>query len=170
MDLTLDEIRAVAGYAAWCAERVLPLFEDEHPDDVRPRAAVDAARAFADGERRTTALRTAAFAALRAASGARTPAAAETARAAGHAAGAAFLHPLAQATQVKHVVGSAAYAARAVELVEGGDPAVGERSVQWARQNAPDTVVTVLRRYPAAPPGGGRVGELVRLLDDLLRT
>jgi hypothetical protein len=27
----------------------------------------------------------------------------------------------------------------------------------------------VLKRYPAAPPGGGRVGELLRDLDEALR-
>jgi hypothetical protein len=30
-------------------------------------------------------------------------------------------------------------------------------------------VVDVLRRYPVAPPGGGRVGELIRQLDASLR-
>jgi len=168
IELDLDEIRAVAGFAARCATRVLPLVEAEHPDDDRPRAAIDAALAFAGGGRRTNALRTAAFEALRAASSG-SPAAAESARAAGHAAGAAFLHPLAQATQVKHIVGSAAYAARAAELAADDDRAVGEGAVVWARENAPGTVVAVLRRYPEAPDGGGRVGELVRMLDALLR-
>lgn len=169
IELDLDEIRAVAEFAARCATRALPLVEDQHPDDVRPRAAIDAALAFAGGGRRTNALRTAAFEALRAASSAGSPAAAEAARAAGHAAGAAFLHPLAQATQVKHIVGSAAYAARAAELAADDDRAVGEGAVEWARENAPGTVVAVLRRYPEAPGGGGRVGELVRMLDALLR-
>ena len=50
-----------------------------------------------------------------------------TLRAAGHAVGAAFLHPLAKATQVKHILGSAAHAARAFELSvswmsRSGDP------------------------------------------------
>lgn len=31
------------------------------------------------------------------------------------------------------------------------------------------TVLDVLRRYPAAPPGGARTGELIRLLDAALR-
>ena len=37
-------------FAADCAERVLPLFEQRHPDDIRPRQAIAAARAFARGE------------------------------------------------------------------------------------------------------------------------
>jgi hypothetical protein len=38
-----------------------------------------------------------------------------------------------------------------------------------ARRRATPVVVEVLRRYPAAPPGGGRVGELLRDLDEALR-
>ncbi len=41
--------KTVALRAADCAERVLPLFEREHPDDVRPRAAIEAARAWVRG-------------------------------------------------------------------------------------------------------------------------
>ena len=37
-------------FAADCAERVLPLFEAHFPDDGRPRAALVAARKFANGE------------------------------------------------------------------------------------------------------------------------
>lgn len=61
-------------------------------------AAVDAAQAFADGAERTKALRDSGWAAHRAAQEARDAgqaAASDAARAAGHAVGAAFLHPLA---------------------------------------------------------------------------
>lgn len=37
-------------FACWCAEQVLPLFEAEHPDDDRPRAAIQVATAYAMGE------------------------------------------------------------------------------------------------------------------------
>jgi hypothetical protein len=37
-------------FAADCAERVLEIFERKHPDDPRPRQAIEAARAFARGE------------------------------------------------------------------------------------------------------------------------
>jgi hypothetical protein len=37
-------------YAADCAERVLPIFEKERPDDDRPRKAIEAARAYERGE------------------------------------------------------------------------------------------------------------------------
>jgi hypothetical protein len=94
----------------------------------------------------------------------------DAARAAGHAVGAAFLHPLPKATQVKHILGSAAHAARAFELSAGDDPAVGLDQITQSRILAPPVVVDVLRRrYPSAPPGGRRVGELIRILDASLR-
>ena len=165
MPLSLDELRALSAYAAECAEEVLEIYEREHPTDTRPREAVDEAWTFARGGKRGKALRDKAFAGLKAAKEANTEAAREAARAAVGAAGSAYLHPLPNATQVKHILGSAASAARAVELT-GGD---GAARLDQARQRATPAVVEVLRRYPAAPPGGGRVGELIRELDDALR-
>jgi hypothetical protein len=56
-------------FAADCAERLLPLFEKRHPNDDRPRKAIEAARAFARDEIGAAA-RDAAGAAARAAAGA----------------------------------------------------------------------------------------------------
>ena len=42
--------REVRLFAADCAEHVLPLFEAEYPTDSRPREAIAAARAYADGK------------------------------------------------------------------------------------------------------------------------
>ncbi len=96
-------------------------------------------------------------------------AAGDAARAAMAAAGAAYLHPLARATQVKHILGSVAHAARAAELAADDQPEVGAEHVERARRRVPPEVVDVLSRYPAAPAGGGRVGELIRALDAALR-
>lgn len=86
------------------------------------------------------------------------------------AAGAAYLHPLAKATQVKHILGAGAHAARAAELVADDDRSVGAAYVEQAVHRATPVVVDVLGRFPAAPSGGGRVGELIRMLDDGLRS
>jgi hypothetical protein len=64
---------------------------------------------------------------------------------------------------------SAGHAARAFELSAGDDPAVGADRIAQFRILAPPVVVDVLRRYPVAPRGGGRVGELIRQLDASLR-
>ena len=42
--------RSARLFAADCAERVLPIFERERPNDARPRKAIEAARAYARGE------------------------------------------------------------------------------------------------------------------------
>jgi hypothetical protein len=57
----------------------------------------------------------------------------------------------------------------AVDAAAGGDPATGAEHLARAWRLAPPVVVDVLRRYPGAPPGGGRPGELMRLLDAALR-
>ncbi|MBB4743374.1 hypothetical protein BJY16_006833 [Actinoplanes octamycinicus] len=167
--LTLDELRAVTGFAVACARPALEIYEHACPGDPRPRAAIEAAEQFAGGAKRTRLLRDCAFAAHRAAQEARDAgraAAHDAARAAGHTCGAAFLHPLAKPTQVIHILGAAASAARAIELTSG-DPAA---ALAEAGKLASPVVIDVLRRYPAAPEGGGRVGELVRSLDTALRT
>ena len=172
VELSRSELREVAAYAAACARYALPIFESARPDDRRRRDAIAAAQAFTDGGERVKALRDSAWAAHRAAQEARDAgqaAASDAARAAGDAAGAPFLHPLPKATQIRHILGSAAHAARALELSARADPAVGADDLAKARDCAPPVVVDVLRRYPVAPRGGGRVGELLRQLDAMLR-
>jgi len=169
LSLGMEEIQAIARYAAACASPALSIFEEERRDDPRPRAGISAALAFAEGAARTKSIRDCAWAAQRAAHDARDAgqmAASYAARAAMAAAGAAFLHPIPRATQVKHILGAAAYAARAAECAGGGggvDPL--DRAVDLAQP----VIVDVLRRYPRAPPGGGRIGELTRALDAALR-
>jgi hypothetical protein len=167
--LSKQDLRAVTGYAAESAQQVLEIFESAHPADFRPREAIDAAWSFARGGERGKRLRDTAWAALKAARDADTAAAGDAARAAMCAASAAYLHPLADAHQVKHILGAAAHAARAAELIAGDDRFVGAGHIEHAYRRATPTVVDVLSRYPAAPPGGGRVGELLRDLDDALR-
>jgi hypothetical protein len=167
--LSTQDLRDVTAFAAGCAELVLEIFETAQQDDSRPRDAINEAWKFARGGKRGKSLRDTAWAALNAAKSAETAAAREAARAAMSAAGAAYLHPLAKASQVKHILGAGAYAARAAELVAGDDPAVGVQHIEQAVGRATPSVVDVLKRFPEAPAGGGRVGELIRMLDADLR-
>lgn len=152
----MDELRAIAGYAVACAEPELVLFQKARPDDPRPAAALHAARVFAEGAPRSSLQRTAATDAHRAAKDDRTEAAQHAASAAGDAASAAYLHPLAKATQVRHILGSAAHAARAAELARGDDPVVAEYVITAAAKRAMPVVLDVLNRYPRAPKGRSR--------------
>ncbi|MGW6015450.1 putative immunity protein, partial [Streptomyces sp. NPDC055210] len=75
LELTMDELRVVAHYALESAVEVLPVFEEASPGDPRPRAAVDAAREFVSGARRTKLQRVTSLDAHRAAKEAPTEAA-----------------------------------------------------------------------------------------------
>ena len=167
--LSEQDLRAVAAYAADCADVALENYERVHPGDSRPREAIEAARAFARAGARGNPLRDAGWAAHKAAREAPSSVASEAARAAMLAASAAYLHPLADAHQVKHILGAAAHAARAAELAAGDDREVGVRELVQHRERATPAVIAVLSRYPPAPPGGGRSGELLRALDTALR-
>lgn len=165
----MDELRAVAAYAVACAEPTLALFEAEHPDDVRPREAIEAGRAFAAGAARSRRQRTAAVEAGRAATETGSEVAAQAARAAAAASAAAYLHLLAKASQVGHILGAAAHAARAAELSRGDDPVVGEYMLDAAATRMTPVVLDVLGRYPRVPQGRTRVPALMQRLDSLLR-
>ncbi|OBB35794.1 MULTISPECIES: putative immunity protein [Mycolicibacterium] len=168
-DLTMDELRVVARYVAETAEEVLAVFEDIRPQDPRPRSAIAAARQFVDGAPRSKAQRVASLDAHRAASESPTEAARLAAQAAGDAASAAYLHPIAKGHQVGHILRAAANAARISEINSGDDPAAADRVLQRARRRASPALIDVLRRYPPAPTGKSRVAQLMSKLDSSLR-
>ncbi|MBF6129383.1 putative immunity protein [Nocardia brasiliensis] len=170
--LTMAELREVTAYALACAAPVVPIFERACPGDARVRAVLEHAREFAAGGKRTKAIRVTSLAAHRAAWAAEArdePLVAAAAHAAGATGSSAYLHPLAKATQVWHILGAAAYTAWALELDAGGDREAAGAHLARAREWAGPTVLSVLARYPAAPNGRGRAGELVRTLDRALR-
>lgn len=168
-DLTNQELRTVARYVAESAHSVLPVFERDCPDDGRPRAAIDTARVFIDGAPRTKLQRVTSLDAHRAAKDAPHEAARLAAQAAGDAASAAYLHPIARAHQVGHILRAAATAARIAEIEAGNDPAAAERALKAVNDQATPLLVDVLRRYPLAPVGRSRVAQLMSALDASLR-
>ncbi|UTT62959.1 putative immunity protein [Microcella humidisoli] len=168
-ELTLDELRVVVRYVAESAQEILPFFEDACPDDGRPRAAVDAAWVFIDGARRTNLQRVAAFDAHRAAAAAPTESARLAAQAAGDAAAAAYLHPIAKGHQVGHILRAAANAACIAEHESGDGPAASAQVLARALERADAVLVDVLSRYPRAPRGRSRAAHLMVDLDELLR-
>lgn len=168
-DLTMDELRAVARYVVQHAEDVLPVFEQAVPDDPRPRAAIDAAWTFIDGADRTKLQRVTSLEAHRAAKSAPSEVARLAARSAGDAASAAYLHPIAKATQVGHILRASASAACIGEVMAGGDPAIGDALLERSRQRATPVLIDVLCRYPSATRGSNRVAQLMCTLDQSLR-
>jgi hypothetical protein len=122
----------LALWAADCAEHVLYHFEHAHPEDDRPRRAIELARAWARGEITMTQARTAAF----------------SNAAAREASGAAKLAALAaaQAVAVSHVpahdLGAAAYAIRAAraEAPGGEKEQAGRLECEWQRAQLPGEI------------------------------
>lgn len=167
-DLSVEELRLVARHVADTADALLPIYERAHPDDPRPRRAVDAARVFIAGAPRSGLQRSASMDAHRAAAEADTESARLAAQAAGDAASAAYLHPIAKAHQVGHILRADANAARIAEIADG--PQAAARVLDVTRRQMDAGVVDVLRRYPAPRPGPGRVAQLMSALDAALRT
>lgn len=168
-DLTMAELRVVARYVVRHAEDVLPVFEQAVPDDPRPRAAIDAAWTFINGATRAKLQRVTSLDAHRAARSAPSEAARLAARSAGDAASAAYLHPIAQAGQVGHILRACASAAHIGELEAGGDPTIGDALLERPRQRASPVLIDVLCRYPPVTGGGSRVARLMSALDHSLR-
>lgn len=164
-----DDLRHIARWAADCAERALPLFEAKAPADTRPREALSAIRAFAQGGMRTASLRKIAWAANAAAREVGDPAAAAAARAASTAAGSAYTHPITTPYQLNHILGPAAYAAQAAALAVVDPAGILEAEVRWAISQASPAVRQILQRMPARAPSKGQFHALLYRLDAGLR-
>lgn len=169
-DLSGDDLRIVADHVATTAEALLPFYADRHPGDPRPRDAVAAAWLFVGGAPRSTLQRTTSMDAHRAAASAADEVARLAAQAAGDAASAAYLHPIAKAHQVGHILRADANAARIAEITAGSDPAAAQDAIARAAGRATPELRAILRRYPPAPTGRGRTAQLMEMLDGVLRT
>lgn len=123
--------RALALWAADCAERVVGYFDRKIPSDNRPRLAIEASRAWARGEITVGKVRSASVAAHAAARGAKNDSAKAAARSAGHAA--ATVH------MFQHARHAANYAIKAIS--ESGENAKyatrAELELKWQFQHLP---------------------------------
>jgi len=168
MRVTDAERRVIARWAADCAARVLPLFEAATPGDGRPREAIEGARVFARGGKRTVGLRGLFSGAYAAARGAGDPAATAAARSAGLAAAVAFMPPVVPPDQPRHALGPAVYAALARELA-ARDLGAADQELRWALKHASPAVRKLLRRMPAQRLGRTRLATLFHQLDTASR-
>ncbi|MBY4014024.1 hypothetical protein HQP04_22510 [Rhodococcus fascians] len=89
-------------------------------------------------------------------------AAIDAALAALHAAGAAFLHPLYNSNQVKHILGSAVH----LELTDSKAVA---KQIEWTHTQADATFRSVPRLFPQPVAGRTTFGKLLAQLDSELR-
>jgi hypothetical protein len=131
--LTDSDHYLLALWAASCAEHVLDLFESAQPHDVRPRQAIEHARAWGRGDVKMTQARAAAGQAMGAARDLR-GAPRHAAYAAGQAAAVAHV--------AAHELGAAAYAIKAARAAapEGEGEAVARRECRWQREQLPESI------------------------------
>jgi hypothetical protein len=129
--LTDSDHQLLALWAAACAEHVLNLFEEQEPADPRPRQAIDAARAWADGRMKMMQARTVGGHAMGAARPLR-----GASRFAAYSAG--------QAACVGHVpehdLGAAAYAIKAARATDPSSAHAGQIERKWQRRQLPDQI------------------------------
>lgn len=166
-------LRAAALWAADCAEQALPLFESQNPVDKRPREAVEAGREYGHGKKRDKNLRTLALAAFRAGNDIE-EAPKHAARAASLVASIAYTHTdiqtgISGSRQARHILGPAVHAAYALELAAEGETSVSEQAIQWAVNNAPVEVQSILKHMPPQPIKDNRLDVLFSALDTALR-
>lgn len=131
--LTDEHHHLLAEWAATCAEHVLALFEEVAPADPRPRAAIEAVRAWARGELRMMDSRAAGGHAMAAARVLQGPA-----RHAAFAAGQAGV----TAHVAAHELGAAAYAIKAVRAAapSGSELEAGRAECRWQRAQLPEQI------------------------------
>src|SRR6266536_1355569 len=131
MTLGKEDHRLLVLWATDCAEHVLPYFEEQYPEDDRPRKAVEAARAWVRGEVPFSEVRAAALAAHAAARAVDEPAARAAARAAGRAAGTAHV--------AGHAIHAATYAIKAATFAAPpGDSTAATKERGWQHQCLPE--------------------------------
>jgi hypothetical protein len=168
-DLPLETLRVIAGWAAGCAERALPIYQVCSTGDPRPHAAIEGAREFAAGGKRTAKLRVLAMDAYRASLETGDPAASAAARSASLAAASAYTHPFADVNQARHILGPAAYAALAVEIRNVNNHNLGDTEVRRAVDLAWLEIVDLLLKMPHQLEGKTRLDKLMYDLDMRLR-
>lgn len=163
--LSDSDRRIAARWAAECAERVLPLFTAEVPDDDRVPEALARTHAFARGESTAADEIRRRMIAVKAASAATSPA--------GAAAGRAVAQASAVAHMGAHALGAAAYAAKAVSLAHPRRPEAVRDEVRWQLDQLTEAERAALRQLPAVgQASGGPLGPglLTRgVLGDVIR-
>jgi hypothetical protein len=168
-ELGIESLRILGRWAANCAERALPIYEELNHGDTRPREAIDGIRVFADGGKRIAKLRVLALDAHRASRETKDLAASAAAQAASLAAASAYTHPLVDVQQTKHILGPAAYAAFAIEIRNNNDPNYGDDEVRRAIDQVQNEIGELLLKMPNRNEGKSRIEKLLFDLDQGIR-
>jgi hypothetical protein len=154
-----EDQRTMATWAADCAERVLPFFEQAYPTDSRPHNAIEVCRTWVrTGVFRMSEIRSASLAAHAAARDAKEN---ETACLAAHAAGQA----VATAHVPQHAYGGAYYALKAIVANDPGnaESRIAEE-ISWQSQHLPERLREEMMKRLVVQKKGKRV--MIKLRKD----
>lgn len=157
----------MAAFNLACALQAIDLFESVQPRDARPRAALIAAEDFVRGGPLSRAQRISAPGAHRA-SKEFNGAASHAAMAAGDAAASAYLHPLADAAQVGHILRGPSHCVMALET-RTAEPLTRAAAIAAILELSTPAVTEVLCRYPSAATRDRATAEVLSFLDVQLR-
>lgn len=160
-------LRPIASWAAGYVEQALPIFENDYPNEPRPREAVEASREFGKGKKRDKDLRLISMAAFKLGKTSEGPSKYVT-RAASAVAAIAYTHTdlatgIQGIRQARHILGPVVYAA----LSLGED---GEELLNDAIATAPPEVRFILQQMPVQPSGKKQEDILFERLDIGLRS
>ncbi len=168
-EIKIEELQSLGKWAADCAERALSIYESIESEDNRPRNAINGIKDFSNCGKRTNHLRQLALDAYRASLETKNKAASAAAQSASLAAASAFTHPFKDIKQSKHILGSAAYSAFAIELSNNLDQKIGDQEIELAIDNATYEIAGLLNKMPAHEVGKKRIDQLFYKLDSELR-
>lgn len=163
----MDDLREVTAFNLACALKVIDLFESAKPHDARPREALVAADDFIRGGPRSRAQRVSAPAAHRASKEV-AAAASHAAMSAGDASASAYLHPLADAAQVSHILRGPSHCVLALEARDN-DPLTRADAVAAVLGESTPVLVEVLCRYPRVAIRDRAIADVMHHLDAQLR-
>lgn len=152
--------------------RSITYFEENYPDDLRPRQSLEVATKYVQGEKRGQELRRVSMAVFKI--GKEVDEAAKyVTKAASAISAVPYTHTDLQIgdqgwRQARHVLGPIVYAAYALELSKTSK-AASDDMIDRAIKEAPTEVHTIIRNFPPQPSKTTRVDILFKKLDDALR-
>jgi hypothetical protein len=153
---SVEDQKALATWAANCAQRVLPMFEEAFPGDERPRKSIETCRIWVNtGEFKMATIRGASLLAHAAARYAKqNPAACFAARAAGQA--------VATAHVPQHAFGAAYSALKAVAAANlSNAEANAAKELNWQTCNAPENLRDEIQKRIVVQKNGDKISVKV---------
>ena len=163
-ELKLNDLMKVVDWSLPYVASALEVFEKYHPNDNRPRRAVQGANEFSASGKRTQQLRKIAMDAYRASRESSTEQASFAANAASLLAAVAYTHPFKDPKQARHIIGPVTYAVLALER-EDNELNNMDIMLEDVIKKISREVVEVLSMFPRQVEKRTRIDEIYLRID-----